>query len=112
MKVKIAEIKWTIKDMEEVEKYQFFYEKWGIVGCTNGLGQKTLYEAIGSPTQLPTPEVQGVDSPPPPWALPIGIFCQLTHGGQWLIEPLTLGQKYHLELITSRTMLKMIKLRI
>ena len=30
MKVKIAKIKWTIKDMEEVEKYQFFYEKLGI----------------------------------------------------------------------------------
>ena len=29
MKVKIEEIKWTIKDTE-VEKYQFFYEKLGI----------------------------------------------------------------------------------
>ena len=36
-----------------------------MVGPTNGPGQKTLYEAIGSPTKLPTPEVQGVDSLPP-----------------------------------------------
>ena len=28
MKVKIAEIKWTIKDMEEVEKYQFSMKNW------------------------------------------------------------------------------------